>query len=70
MKKRTDNPPEEGEHEKCRYCEKMRPKSELIKRKISYRGTGDYGEVVLKSHESFYCGDSGCAGYAQMACEG
>ena len=50
---------------KCSYCEKERPVSEMKKSKLIYRRNKQ-----VQQDYRWYCSDSSCAGYDQMAHEG
>ena len=63
---------------KCSYCGDERPETEMVRRKLVYRGQGwqparfgkqKWGQVV-KTDYRWYCKDKGCGGYDQMAHEG
>jgi hypothetical protein len=61
------------ETKKCAYCGKERPVSEMCQGKITYIGSRWNGFEWAKgvvTDENWYCADSHCHGYDQMAHEG
>ena len=56
--------------EKCAYCRKERPSSEMMDFTIHYRTRDSYNRAIVARKTNRYCRDKRCGGYDQMAHEG
>lgn len=56
---------------KCAYCGKERSAEEMLQATITFRDRNPITrKAFVNSKKQWYCKDSGCAGYDQMAHEG